>query len=334
MAPIRSIFLGRKAVLLGLFVLLGCSTVAENGRPNIPNWVTQIAEAVSDHQGPAVVSMLSGTTTGPVTLRPAKDYPWRPIFRGVDYTTTETSTPAPMRVHAIRVHLKEPGIEFLVTPSNGEQPLDTNGVWTSTFLKTYECQVAINASPFSPVVQKEQTPMDILGLSISRGDRYSPANTSYGALLIDRGNKAWIATPPTKPNDAYNAVGGFRLLLKNGQNVAANDVRHPRTAVGISRNGQLLYLVVIDGRQKGYSEGASTAETAEWMRSFGSQDALNLDGGGSTAMVISDGLDGAKILNRPIHSGIPGTERVVANHLGIFAKPLDTPATPGGRQTK
>jgi len=272
------------------------------------------------------LSKVPGATTGSLQLRPAAEHRWRPIFRGIVHTTAETSTPVPMKVNALRVHLKEPGIEFLVTPSNGETPLDTTGTRTSTFLRTYKCQVAVNASPFAPVVQKEQTPEDVLGLSMSRGDRYSPANDTYGTLLIAKDNKAWVATPPINTKKAYNAVGGFRLLLKDGKNVATNDVRHPRTAAGVSQDGRFLYLIVIDGREKGYSEGATTAETAEWMGSFGAWNALNLDGGGSSAMVIADGHGGAKVLNRPIDLGIPGKERVVANHLGIFAKPLQETA--------
>ena len=79
--------------------------------------------------------------------------------------------------------------------------------------------------------------------------------------------------------------------------------------------------MTVDGRQPGYSEGASTAETAEWMRKLGAYNALNLDGGGSTALVI-EGPDGSPMtLNRPC--GLPpGTQRRVANHLGVFAQPL------------
>ena len=97
--------------------------------------------------------------------------------------------------------------------------------------------------------------------------------------------------------------------------------RHPRSAVGISRNLRYLYLVAIDGRQNGYSEGTTMAETAEWMRKLGAYNALNLDGGGSTALVI-EGPDGSpELLNRPC--GLPvGVERRVANHLGVFAQKL------------
>ena len=58
------------------------------------------------------------------------------------------------------------------------------------------------------------------------------------------------------------------------------------------------------------------------VKKFGAYWGLNLDGGGSTSLVISDGKGGHRLLNRPIHAGIPGAERVNANHLGLFAKPL------------
>ena len=90
----------------------------------------------------------------------------------------------------------------------------------------------------------------------------------------------------------------------------------------VSKDGRFLYLLVVDGRQPGYSEGATTAETADWMLRLGCWSALNLDGGGSTALVIA-GPDGEpRVLNRPIHGGIPAMERVDANHLGVFAKPI------------
>ena len=74
--------------------------------------------------------------------------------------------------------------------------------------------------------------------------------------------------------------------------------------------------MTIDGRQLGHSEGATTAETAEWIRKFGAHNALNLDGGGSTALVIRGPDDKPLVLNRPA-----GTrERRVGNHLGVRAR--------------
>ncbi len=247
---------------------------------------------------------------------------WWPVFKGIDYAQARKIAPDPQAVFAMRIDLQARGIEFLVTPSNGDLPMETNGAATSAFLKDTKCQVAINASPFSPVSEGSGKPKDILGLSVSRGDVYSNAHEGHAAMLITKDNKVSFSEPPFDLKNVYNAVSGFAMLLEKGHNVGSDQVRHPRTAAGTSQDGRYLYLVVIDGRQPGYSVGATTEETAEWMRRFGAYDALNLDGGGSTCMAMDDGRGGAAVLNRPIHNKIPGNERVNGNSLGVFAKPL------------
>ena len=263
-----------------------------------------------------------GVTGAEPAPRVAAPPAWTPLFRGIDHARTTVTAPVPLVVNVVRIELKAPGIAFLVTPPNGERPLDTDGMKTSTFLKKYQCRLAINASPYAPVPSAEGTPTDVLGLSKSRGDEYSPPNSSYGVLMLSKDNKAWIAVPPVDAKAAYQGVGGFKLLLRDGVNVAEESPRHPRTAAGVSKDGAFLYLLVADGRQSGYSEGATTKETAEWMRWAGAHEALNLDGGGSSALVC-EGTDGEpELLNRPIHAGVPGQERVTANHLGVFAQAL------------
>lgn len=76
-----------------------------------------------------------------------------------------------------------------------------------------------------------------------------------------------------------------------------NKNRHPRTMVGITGKGHIIF-VAVDGRQPGYAEGMSLFELRELALSLGCTDALNLDGGGSTTLVIAgDGSDG--VINRP-----------------------------------
>jgi hypothetical protein len=69
--------------------------------------------------------------------------------------------------------------------------------------------------------------------------------------------------------------------------------RNPRTLAGLTREGKLL-LVAVDGRQPGYSVGASFEESALLMRALGAEEAVNLDGGGSTAVTV-----GTELLSRP-----------------------------------
>ena len=121
---------------------------------------------------------------------------------------------------------------------------------------------------------------------------------------------------------AFNAVSGDRIVVKKGvtvKNLAAQ-TPNPRTAIGVNRNGRWLILMVVDGRQQGYSEGVTFPELAELLISYGVYTGVNMDGGGSSTMIIK-GVDGdARILNSPIDQNVPGKERAVANHLGLYIK--------------
>ncbi len=121
--------------------------------------------------------------------------------------------------------------------------------------------------------------------------------------------------------NAQHIVGGVSLLLTEGaitltwqREGAAEDFalsRHPRTAIGRMTDGRLL-LVAVDGRQIGVSHGMTLQELAELMKTLGATDAMNLDGGGSTTMV----LQGA-IVNKP--SDATG-ERPVSDAILVFPR--------------
>ncbi len=86
-------------------------------------------------------------------------------------------------------------------------------------------------------------------------------------------------------------------------------VRHPRTVAGLTKSGRLL-LVVVDGRQPGWSVGMDKEEIASLLIRLGAVCAINLDGGGSSALWVRER---GGLVNRPSD----GRERPVSNHLGI-----------------
>lgn len=249
--------------------------------------------------------------------------PWESVLAGVSTCRASAMRPRPMQIRAVRVDCREPSVDFLVTPSNGSAPKDCDARTCSEFLSEFKCQVAINGSVFLPQAGRAREPLDVRGLSLSRGDLYSEPN-KYDALLIGKDRKAWIARAPVKVGRAYNGLSGFGALLVDGRNTGNDKDIEPRSAVGVSSDQKYLILMTVDGRQTGYSEGATTAETAEWIRRFGAHNALNLDGGSSTTLVI-EGPDGKPhLLNSP--SG--KYERWVANHLGVFARRLPGTSRP------
>ena len=101
------------------------------------------------------------------------------------------------------------------------------------------------------------------------------------------------------PRQPAVAIGGETILLKNGKLRAHDDsILHPRTAVGIDRDTGQILLLVVDGRSES-SDGYTLVQLAKMMRSLGAEDALNLDGGGSSTMVAPSRDGTVKVQNRP-----------------------------------
>ncbi len=118
---------------------------------------------------------------------------------------------------------------------------------------------------------------------------------------------------------AHTIQGGGPQLIKNGK-VAITDKeermsptfatdRHPRTAIAKLDSGKLL-LVTVDGRQPGVSTGMSLYMLADLLLELGAVEAMNLDGGGSTTMVVQQ-----KIVNKPSDST---GERPVSDAILVF----------------
>jgi hypothetical protein len=124
-----------------------------------------------------------------------------------------------------------------------------------------------------------------------------------------------------KWHQALNIIGGMPQLIRNGRLEITNELegirasfvtdRHPRTAIAKLKDGKIL-LVVVDGRQPGYSTGMALTSLAELLLEFGAVDAMNLDGGGSSTMVLE-----GKLVNKP--SDAAG-ERAVSDALLILER--------------
>ena len=100
------------------------------------------------------------------------------------------------------------------------------------------------------------------------------------------------------------------MLVDNGQIVAGlNDHdRDPRTAVGNNKAGQQMIIVVVDGRQAGYSKGATLQELAQILLDNGAYNGVEMDGGGSSTLVVNPRNEPLQVLNSPVNNGIPGRE--------------------------
>ncbi|MES2306002.1 MAG: phosphodiester glycosidase family protein [Gemmatimonadota bacterium] len=136
------------------------------------------------------------------------------------------------------------------------------------------------------------------------------------SVLPDRGKLATL-------------VGGLPRLVVHGKGIAdtaladaegtnANlRLRHPRSAIGFTRDSTTLLLVTVDGRQPG-SAGMDLMELSQLMLTLGAFEAVNLDGGGSTTLVVA-----GEVVNRPSDAGGP---RTVGNALLVVQGPPPPPS--------
>jgi hypothetical protein len=282
----------KKTVLWGLFALLvlaGVVTAYYWGRPS------------------------------PVEMR-QEIYPCVVYYRRVHYT------PRIMVAHIVTVDLSCKNVNLLVTPpEKGDKTNPLRARTTSQFAQEFGLQVAINGDGFTPWWSRNVfdyyphvgDPVAPNGFAASRAKEYGEIKGP--TLFINSSKDATFGTAYRK---VYNAISGQSWLVKDKKPVDdLNDTTTaPRTAVGLDGAGTKLIMIVVDGRQPLYSEGVTVQEMAELMLYYGGDNAINLDGGGSSTLVIQDPQTHQyRVMNSPIDNYIPGRERPVGNHLGIFA---------------
>ncbi|MDR1283538.1 MAG: phosphodiester glycosidase family protein, partial [Opitutaceae bacterium] len=118
-----------------------------------------------------------------------------------------------------------------------------------------------------------------------------------------------------RAEDVRDAVSGSTILIAAGRRAGGSggfwETRHPRSAAGVDASGRRVVLVVADGRSQ-RSAGMNLTTLTDYLAHLGAHDALNFDGGGSSALVVrSEGRP--QVLNRPSD----GRERLIPSALGV-----------------
>ncbi len=247
------------------------------------------------------------------------------LEEGVVYRSVRSGS-KPWRVHLLEVDVTHCELGFrVVRAGEGE-----GRVAVSEMAKRVEPGViaAVNGDFFTP----EDLP---LGIEVSEGTLRG--RTSRPVFAWRPGHLPWVGpvewdgdsihlgswtTSQERPAPDIQVVAGFPSLLADGQPVGdlqqedrpefASE-RHPRTAIGFDPTGVRIWIAVVDGRREGVSEGMSLPELADLFRALGVRNAINLDGGGSSVMVIRH-----EPVSRPSD---PAGQRPVVNALVLRHDP-------------
>jgi len=244
---------------------------------------------------------------------------WQAFTDNIDYYHGKIASPR-LEFWALQVDLRAPQTRIVVRGGSADEEGTFSGR-VSRFVRNNDLAAGINAVPFNIVSAIEKRPIQNIGVVISGGRLIAAAAPQYDALVFYTDGKAAVVNQSaiTSTEGIENAIGGFCSILISGQPTERTlniEARHPRSAAGISANGQYLYLLVIDGRRPG-SVGTTERETALILRALGAWEGINFDGGGSSALVLRYPDGSIKPVNIPIHKQIPGLERAVAGCLGI-----------------
>lgn len=251
------------------------------------------------------------------------------LFPGIRHAFVKTDRPRPLRINVILVDLKRKDLRFMTVkrdpdwgmpmPDYPSMPIRVRRLTVWKFMdnalaRGIDMLVAVNATPWGPWKPPyTHSYAAKMGLVISDGDKIESAN-GRPVFLITRKNEFQIRkiAKDEDTSDIQLALSGFIMILENGQVLKGPHKLAPRTAYGLSKDATKMLIMTVDGRMKGYSEGVSTPELGEWMRKFGAYNALNMDGGGSTTLLVSDGKGGIRQLTAKLFY------RTVATSLGIF----------------
>ena len=230
---------------------------------------------------------------------------------GVRYWHEIQAVPRPLHIHVLQVDLSQSTLALetrIADDPDGAGPAEAELVQPETLATQTIVIAAVNANAFGALPDAkgqrdthwhEGMPVDIDGWARHAGQDRSGPQAGYGNFWVDREGRAHVGAV-VGTNEAMEAAAGFSLLVQGGAMVAGPDVPlHPRTAVGVDKAGRRVWLVVVDGRRKGYSEGVTCHELAGIMQRLGCWDALNLDGGGSSVMMLKQSGGPLGIVNRP-----------------------------------
>ena len=301
--------------------------------------------AIALHITALLLCLLCGCTfidcapTAPLT--PAAQPSAQLAAAGIHYWLVTRQEPRPLRIHHLQVDLRNPHVELapvLAADPDGTGPATAQLTSPLLLAQRASALALVNANPWQGIPDAagkrstnwhEGMPVQILGLAAAHGDlRNAPVDPAYCSVWIDRAGKPHIGCPGNIAA-VRDGIAGFLQLVRDGKVIRPpGGPIHPRTALGMDASGRKLYLVVVDGRRPGYSEGMSYFELATYMRELGCQDAVNLDGGGSSIMLMSTGQGNYRIMNDP-STKLAGLSlpRPIPIALALRNRPAQVPAT-------
>jgi hypothetical protein len=232
---------------------------------------------------------------------------------GMAYELRMLTEPRVVRAHVLRVNLAAGGLSLavLMAPDpDGAGPAEAALTDPRLLAVGSDVLAFVNANPWDgfPDAQgvkdrawRENQPVTITGWAVSNGlVRSASAPRGTGAVWMDANGRVSIGSAPASNDAVMAAVEGWGQIVKDGVVLRKpGGMPAPRTGLGVDPAGGILWIVVTDGRQEGFSDGMTIYELALFMRDLGCWSAAVMDGGGSSVLGMRQADGALKIMNSP-----------------------------------
>ena len=220
-----------------------------------------------------------------------EEYEWSQIRPGLSYAKYHNSR-FPILYTLVRLDLSSPGLGLACYPMPDDvQDGKVKRIYLSDFSRKNSCALSFNSSPFESVIDSRTK---IVGVHKVQGKLLFDPLEKYSAIAFDLFPDGWRAFILPSQDTAFVSghqyvFGGFYTVLEDGGEKAfATSSYDSRMAVGLADGGKTLYVLAAEGEFPEQSRGLSYAQCARIFKRLGCTDALELDGGTTTALRIGN----------------------------------------------
>ena len=298
---------------------------------------------------PAILLLLVMTAALHAEVKLDGTFDWesgkvKKLCKGIVYTSFELKSPRLMKLSAARIDFSAAKFQFKMIqrdPDWGKPMPDfpqgiirTRRITCRNFMKNAvkkgeNMVLAVNGSPWSPFhAPWTHKYAGNQGLIVADGVLVAPVRAKRPSFVVYKdGNMEFkIFTEKDDLSNIAHAISGFGFVLRDGELTPKNNPKAklaPRTGYGLSKDKRYMYIIAIDGRQEKYSMGANTYEVGQWLKYLGAYSGLNMDGGGSTTLILRKDKNLLKLNYHAYkHERATGInyERAVGGCMGIILK--------------
>ncbi len=215
---------------------------------------------------------------------------WLPVQDGIVWKASCFSERLIFHLVKIRLSSEDSAFRLAVSALPDSPKIKSYGIQRLSQKRNF--LVCVNTTPFSAKGILRTGKKSPVGLTISNGALISEPVARYGAIaFFERADglcaRIYKSQTDSMPDCTIAGSGGFWQILEAGKIIQFKEIRDSRTALALTPDGKTLFILAVEGEHKSKSTGLTYMECAKILQKLGCSDAIEMDGGSSTALTVN-----------------------------------------------